>query len=171
MSSHFAPHNNETVKQLTSLIILTHSHSGGDSLHNVMYIFSPPPTSWDLGSRQYLSEDNSAYECNSNIEAVVPEITAAVYGHLSGDLVFRQPVKANRGDILLPHLPLLMQDHQRGDRDSLSPQPPGISAPASTSVRTELRSCVRVEVNVLGCGFRGRKDLLNRASALVTTCP
>ena len=36
---------------------------------------------------------------------------------------------------------------------------------------------MRDEVDVLGCpsdepsGFRGRKDLLNRASALVTTCP
>ena len=36
---------------------------------------------------------------------------------------------------------------------------------------------MRVEVDVLGCrpnkpsGFRGRKELLNRASALVTTCP
>ena len=36
------------------------------------------------------------------------------------------------------------------------------------------RSCVRVEVAVRPnepSGFRGRKDLLNRASALVTTCP
>ena len=38
--------------------------------------------------------------------------------------------------------------------------------------------CVRVEVAVLSClhpnepsGFRGRKELLNRASALVTICP
>ena len=37
---------------------------------------------------------------------------------------------------------------------------------------------MRVEVDVLGSvrpnepsGFRGRKDLLNRASALVTACP
>ena len=36
---------------------------------------------------------------------------------------------------------------------------------------------MRVEVDVLGfrsnepSGVRGRKDLLNRASALVTTCP
>ena len=36
---------------------------------------------------------------------------------------------------------------------------------------------MRVEVDVLAVrpnepsGFRGRKDLLNRASALVTTCP
>ena len=36
---------------------------------------------------------------------------------------------------------------------------------------------MRVEVDVLGCpskepsGFRGRKELLNRASALVTNCP
>ena len=40
--------------------------------------------------------------------------------------------------------------------------------------KTLFRSCVRVEVAVLGCpssGFRGCKDLLNRALALVTTCP
>ena len=35
---------------------------------------------------------------------------------------------------------------------------------------------MKVEVAVLGCpnepsGFRGRKDLLNHASALVTACP
>ena len=36
---------------------------------------------------------------------------------------------------------------------------------------------MRIEVDVLGVrpnepsGFRGRKELLNRASALVTTCP
>ena len=43
--------------------------------------------------------------------------------------------------------------------------------------RTEFRSCVKVEVAVLGFrpnepyGFRGRKATLNRASALVTVCP
>ena len=44
---------------------------------------------------------------------------------------------------------------------------------------TEFRvqDCVKVEVAVLGFpsnepdGFRGRKAILNRASALVTTCP
>ena len=42
------------------------------------------------------------------------------------------------------------------------------------SVDVKFTSCVRVEVAVRPnepSGFRGRKELLNRASALVTTCP
>ena len=51
---------NQTLKWLSSLPVLMHNHSGGDS----GAIGVPPPTlpssptSWDLGSREYLSEVN-----------------------------------------------------------------------------------------------------------------
>ena len=47
---------NETLKWLPSLLIWTQDHSGGGNVAwDIVSIFS-----WDLGSHQYLSGDNSA---------------------------------------------------------------------------------------------------------------